>query len=840
MSVWLGLDSSTALEVTSAPSDGAYEEIYDFHNFGYVLRRQGQITVATYYAKLIFHLELPDWPLEPYRVSLNCRIDLNMSMICIQLRELLETVGDARYEMYMYTQRQIRRIHEVLIDLPLNTRERTRRGFLTDALSKMTGLATQDDLQALKHILEQVEKGIYESSRLWSDGARSLTAAFKLQQDRFRNVFAILSTFHKNIRDLQYQLMYSKLRGRRATTILLSTMTQFLSNNTLYIAEVDSLYHAVQALMSGDIPHFILSHDKLTDALAQIQRHLDKTQPHMTLSTRDYSYYYAESPFKVFRKGNILFLVINAPVTLKSLAFPFQLYDMTKITLPTPQANDFYCLLATDIHGLAFSRDSPFIIQLTDGKSRPHGTIWQATHEGLTFIDGERPTCASALIHANLRDIKIYCRYTIHKTPYPKSIIRLFGNTFLFTNITILRLHCLTERFQNNISERVIRLTDIQSIYAFDCHCDTILADEFRIVADLKYCNDTDDISTVFNIQYPINLAYLSEYFDISTLFNLTASTLLNESIEIQLPSLAVAEKELNELFAHERKSGYDLEMVINATSHSGLVYDNLAHFLFNQMIRAHDTRNNFDLLSVWTWLSILGWCASVVALILVIVMRIKLRSLTLLLMAGRTDALPILSLPKIITLPTTTPLPVAAFDFMTQWSSHINHIPNLLPVEVLILLCLIIWFLFQICRMLYKWYNHDLNRTRLILEIGDQNDSLLLPIMNLPYAPRYYRLTVNRSVINFLLIESTFSAHLRWNDGVSLITSPLNVTVRLPFRLSVPFWKRRLLKSLLQSRYYALIHIVNNDTTLDTEIAMLRAFATEETKPQLLYPSIN
>lgn len=37
MSVWLGLDSSTALEVTSAPSDGAYEEIYDFHNFGYVL-----------------------------------------------------------------------------------------------------------------------------------------------------------------------------------------------------------------------------------------------------------------------------------------------------------------------------------------------------------------------------------------------------------------------------------------------------------------------------------------------------------------------------------------------------------------------------------------------------------------------------------------------------------------------------------------------------------------------------------------------------------------------------------------------------------------------------------
>ena len=58
-----------------------------------------------------------------------------------------------------------------------------------------------------------------------------------------------------------------------------------------------------------------------------------------------------------------------------------------------------------------------------------------------------------------------------------------------------------------------------------------------------------------------------------------------------------------------------------NATKHSGVVYDNLAHFLFNEMVRAHDMSNTFDLLSPWTWLTIFGWLASGAALILVIML---------------------------------------------------------------------------------------------------------------------------------------------------------------------------------------------------------------------------
>ena len=137
-------------------------------------------------------------------------------------------------------------------------------------------------------------------------------------------------------------------------------------------------------------------------------------------------------------------------------------------------------------------------------------------------------------------------------------------------------------------------------------------------------CNDTQEISASVTIEFPINLAYLTEYFTLNDLLNLTADATLNESLTVQLPKLAIADKLLDAKFAKEIAAEFDMQEIINATKHSGVVYDNLAHFLFNEMVRAHDMSNTFDLLSPWTWLTIFGWLASGAALILVIMLRIK------------------------------------------------------------------------------------------------------------------------------------------------------------------------------------------------------------------------
>jgi len=131
------------------------------HNFGYVQTHQREVTVAKYDAKLIFHLELPRWRIRFRGLSHNCRANMNTSLVCVQLREMLNAVRDVKSHSQLYVQHQIRRIYQMIMDIPIGRNKgRSRRGFLTDSLSKITVLATQDDLRALEHILEQVETGI--------------------------------------------------------------------------------------------------------------------------------------------------------------------------------------------------------------------------------------------------------------------------------------------------------------------------------------------------------------------------------------------------------------------------------------------------------------------------------------------------------------------------------------------------------------------------------------------------------------------------------------------------------------------------------------------------------
>jgi len=129
------------------------------------------------------------------------------------------------------------------------------------------------------------------------------------------------------------------------------------------------------------------------------------------------------------------------------------------------------------------------------------------------------------------------------------------------------------------------------------------------------------------------------------------------------------------------------MKEIINATKNSGEVYDHLAHYLFNQMAKAHYKPGDFDVLSPWAWMSIFGWILSFVALTLVIMLRIKVRSLTMLVMARAAHALPLETarkLPKGVTPVVKTP------DGIAEWAQHIAHVQNLLPAKVLILLILI------------------------------------------------------------------------------------------------------------------------------------------------------
>jgi len=113
----------------------------------------------------------------------------------------------------------------------------------------------------------------------------------------------ILAEERRNIRDIQHEfVMYNRAQKTWLSEVVAEVLT-FLDDEMWHRQEANNLYNAVQQLMAGSIPHFILSHTALTKALTKEQQHLDETQPHMTLSKHDYGYYYSEANFKNFSEG---------------------------------------------------------------------------------------------------------------------------------------------------------------------------------------------------------------------------------------------------------------------------------------------------------------------------------------------------------------------------------------------------------------------------------------------------------------------------------------------------------------------------------------------------------
>jgi len=85
--------------------------------------------------------------------------------------------------------------------------------------------------------------------------------------------------------------------------------------------------------------------------------------------------------------------------------------------------------------------------------------------------------------------------------------------------------------------------------------------------------------------------------------------------------------------------------------------------------------------------------------------------------------------------------------------------------------------------------------------------------------------------------MESNFGYQLMWGRGIRLSNSALEMTLPLPPRLSVPCWKIKKLKSLLQVTYYAVIQIVSDITTREMEVVVLWTLPVEV--PRHMYPQL-
>ena len=460
--------STYAIAAPAPKLDGSYGDYVEYHNYGYVLRHNGEINLAVYNAKLIFHLRLPRWNIQIDNSLYNCRAppdnarNMTGSQIrnersnCLRLQGVFQSIGLARGQTHDYVQDQLRHTFQVIKDLPSRRWARSRRGWGTRLLSSITGLASEEQLGAVAEILQNIEAGVQQSLQMWGDGANQLTAAFRVEQSRITNIIRLMSSERQLVRDIQREFLEHRRDDLTYFSKIMSRIVSLTNCEVTYREEADLLYIAAQQLMAGNLPHYLLSHEDVSKVLTQTQNYLQHRQPHMTLSRLDFGYYYSEASFSTFRRGNRVFIAIDAPVIFQSLKMPFHVYEVITFPLSTHHQHEFYSTLATDISTIAVSRDADHFLQITDKNAKPVGTVWDVSHSAVMFVDHSRPTCGNALLHGDLSVIKSHCGYTVRRVPYPRGVVRLYDNTFLFVNITTLRVRCLKSSVKRHHTHGIV------------------------------------------------------------------------------------------------------------------------------------------------------------------------------------------------------------------------------------------------------------------------------------------------------------------------------------------------------------------------------------------------
>ena len=131
-----------------------------------------------------------------------------------------------------------------------------------------------------------------------------------------------------------------------------------------------------------------------------------------------------------------------------------------------------------------------------------------------------------------------------------------------------------------------------------------------------------------------------------------------------------------------------------------------------------------------------------------------------------------------------------------------------------------------------------EIIKTQLILGIGNEHGKVLLPMIDLSHTARYYRLIINRPEINFVLMKSKFSASLRWDKGISISNTALNLVFPFPRKVPVPYWQIGRLFKLLCGHHYALIQILTGFELSDMEVVVLFSLSDGRIQQQQLYPA--
>ena len=254
-------------------------------------------------------------------------------------------------------------------------------------------------------------------------------------------------------------------------------------------------------------------------------------------------------------------------------------------------------------------------------------------------------------------------------------------------------------------------------------------------------------------------------------------------------------------------------------------IYKSLSHYLYNRMIQNQAMETDFDVFSVFTWITVSGLTMGVLAFLWAIMLHLRYKALYVMLLARlpKSTALPTVPWEVIYTKPTTVSSKTYDFYGIQQ------ELINILPVDLTLLLLVAVVIAGFLAFRLIKCCRSRRYFTYVYIQVSDTEKSVKWLIASLPYLPIHYKVEAS-GASSITLTQSYLSATVSLSGMLKIICKPLNSEVKISQEGRMFGWSLYKLHKILCNNYCVTLLIFDNKSLVD--VAMLRNWSETEVLP--------
>jgi hypothetical protein len=536
-------------------------------NYGYIMKNVGVTHVSNAKALISLAADLP-----ARNISF---IDRS---VCRGLRDRCEKVMSLAYAYRQLHNRAIQKLRDTLnyvyelLDFEETTRSKRSwsPGWMTQLLSQVTGLADQRDLAVLQKSIKRLESTMAKGIHAFSESETHISQIVNLQNERLENLQRIAKLNTENSQMIFDKLVETSFFDDQQHKLTASAL-EHMHNFTLYLTDVENLYHAVQLISINKLPSFLVPHHVLKQALNHLAEFLSERHSHLKITHTDLHYYYKQAKFFVFRRKNRLYIHLECP--LSSFAPLFQIYTLETVPLAVPASTNVFSRMDTSVKLIGVGSEFYFWTDQISAFTQPPADLDLST-SAIQLRDIKIPSCVVGLIQGDISIIKRFCAYQIVQNSLPAQLIKLAPNRVFVSNVSSLLIQC-----DSHTEIKTHLAVDQQLVVSVTPGCD-LWSDELFIPRTMQTSNLNDTYENSNSTLYLTNYPYLSEWFSNDQLEGILGDTFVNKTHNISLPALQIQAAKLNTLFAADTKAKFALSDLINATKQDQSIFTSLSHYI--------------------------------------------------------------------------------------------------------------------------------------------------------------------------------------------------------------------------------------------------------------------